>query len=96
MVELYPRTGRTHQLRVHLKSLGFPIKGDWLYTGSDARPPQGEFPTLNLHARSSTLPLPFNDFSAAACAVAIAACACQSSPEYSARCATPASRPSRA
>lgn len=56
-VELYPRTGRTHQLRVHLKSLGFPIKGDWLYTGSDTRPPQGEFPTLNLHARSIILPL---------------------------------------
>jgi tRNA pseudouridine32 synthase/23S rRNA pseudouridine746 synthase/23S rRNA pseudouridine1911/1915/1917 synthase len=57
LVELYPRTGRTHQLRVHLKSLGHPIKGDWLYSGPDTRPPQGEFPTLHLHARSIEIPL---------------------------------------
>ena len=33
-VEFYPRTGRTHQLRVHAahsEGLGFPIKGDDLY-----------------------------------------------------------------
>jgi len=56
-VELYPRTGRTHQLRVHLKSIGCPIKGDWLYSGPDTRPEQGEFPTLHLHARSIDIPL---------------------------------------
>ena len=32
-VELYPKTGRTHQLRVHLKSIGFPIILDELYGG---------------------------------------------------------------
>lgn len=57
LVELYPRTGRTHQLRVHLKSIGCPIKGDWLYSGPDTRPPEGEFPTLHLHARSIEIPL---------------------------------------
>ncbi len=56
-LELYPRTGRTHQLRVHLKSLGCPIKGDWLYGGGENRPPEGEFPTLHLHARSIEIPL---------------------------------------
>lgn len=30
-VELYPLSGRTHQLRVHLKALGYPILGDDLY-----------------------------------------------------------------
>jgi 23S rRNA-/tRNA-specific pseudouridylate synthase len=31
LVELRPRTGRTHQLRVHLTSVGAPIRGDRLY-----------------------------------------------------------------
>jgi 23S rRNA pseudouridine1911/1915/1917 synthase len=31
MVELYPRTGRQHQLRVHLAAIGHPIVGDKLY-----------------------------------------------------------------
>ena len=32
-VKLYPETGRTHQLRVHLKSTGHPIFGDGAYGG---------------------------------------------------------------
>ena len=31
LVELKPETGRTHQLRVHMKALGHPIVGDMLY-----------------------------------------------------------------
>jgi len=33
VVELLPRTGRTHQLRAHLSALGFPIAGDARYGG---------------------------------------------------------------
>jgi 23S rRNA pseudouridine1911/1915/1917 synthase len=33
-VELFPQTGRTHQLRAHLRGIGFPIRGDKLYGGA--------------------------------------------------------------
>jgi len=35
LVELFPHTGRTHQLRIHLSGLGFPILGDKLYGKKD-------------------------------------------------------------
>lgn len=34
-VELEPVTGRSHQLRVHLKAMGYPILGDQLYAPAD-------------------------------------------------------------
>ena len=34
-VELTPLTGRTHQLRVHMAALGFPICGDSIYSKAD-------------------------------------------------------------
>jgi len=43
-VELEPVTGRTHQLRVHMKAIGHPILGDVLY--GDA----ASAPRLKLHA----------------------------------------------
>jgi 23S rRNA pseudouridine955/2504/2580 synthase len=47
-----PITGRTHQIRVHMASLGTPIVGDFKYGGTDARP-SGAIPDkLHLHARS--------------------------------------------
>ena len=35
LVELTPRTGRTHQIRVHMAALGCPLAGDWLYGTED-------------------------------------------------------------
>ena len=31
LLHLLPETGRTHQLRVHMAYLGYPLTGDWLY-----------------------------------------------------------------
>lgn len=35
LVRLLPETGRTHQLRVHMASVGCPLAGDWLYGTED-------------------------------------------------------------
>jgi len=52
-VLLYPRTGRTHQLRVHLTSLGHPILGDPTYGGRKVCTiGEVEIPRVMLHART--------------------------------------------
>jgi len=35
LVELQPRTGRTHQLRVHMAAIGCPLVGDKIYGGNE-------------------------------------------------------------
>jgi len=35
LLRLVPRTGRTHQLRLHLSAIGYPLAGDWLYGAED-------------------------------------------------------------
>ncbi|MEK7182594.1 MAG: RluA family pseudouridine synthase [Patescibacteria group bacterium] len=59
LLELYPKTGRTHQLRVHLKSIGHPIVGDQFYAGrKTAREDRKWCPRLFLHAQSITFTHP--------------------------------------
>lgn len=55
LVALKPKTGRTHQLRVHLKHIGCPIIGDPLYSKPD--PLFSRF-SLMLHAKSLAITLP--------------------------------------
>ena len=35
LLRLIPHTGRTHQLRLHLSAIGYPLTGDWLYGAED-------------------------------------------------------------
>lgn len=37
LIRAWPRTGRTHQIRVHLAAIGHPVVGDHLYGQSDSR-----------------------------------------------------------
>jgi len=51
LVECRPKTGRTHQIRLHLKEAGYPIIGDELYG-------RGDGPRHFLHARAITIDHP--------------------------------------
>jgi 23S rRNA pseudouridine955/2504/2580 synthase len=58
---LRPLTGRTHQLRAHMKAIGHPILGDPKYTDEKATELTGGMSgglKLQLHARRLTLPHP--------------------------------------
>ena len=57
LVELQPHTGRMHQLRVHLASIGRPILGDIRYGGA-LTAWGAAVPRLMLHARSLEFPHP--------------------------------------
>ena len=56
LIEAHPKTGRTHQIRVHLSALGFPILGDTLYGASEtdliARPALHSYSIAFIHPDS--------------------------------------------
>ena len=58
LVQCSPLTGRTHQIRVHLTSVGFPIAGDDRYGDEEAnrRLQSQGLPRLFLHAQSISFP----------------------------------------
>lgn len=71
LLRLLPHTGRTHQLRVHMASVGHPLVGDWLYGTEDksliARPALHSYRLCFTHPLTEknvkiTAPLP-QDFS---------------------------------
>jgi len=53
LLEVVPETGRSHQIRLHLASIGLPVAGDRLYGQSASG-----LPRLCLHAYRLTLPHP--------------------------------------
>jgi 23S rRNA pseudouridine1911/1915/1917 synthase len=56
-VRLQPKTGRTHQLRVHMANIGHPMLGDTMYGGRTFEipgPPQFKFERQALHAAEIT------------------------------------------
>lgn len=58
-IALFPKTGRTHQLRVHLKSISRPIVGDTLYTTPQLKDADTlGFSRLALHAHRITIAIP--------------------------------------
>jgi 23S rRNA pseudouridine1911/1915/1917 synthase len=58
LLELRPRTGRTHQIRVHLAAIGLPIAGDPVYGRRGRMPLETEIARPALHAEGLTFTHP--------------------------------------
>jgi 23S rRNA pseudouridine955/2504/2580 synthase len=57
-VALWPLTGRTHQLRVHMQAIGTPLVGDPLYAETHEITGEVDMKRLHLHARRLIIPHP--------------------------------------
>lgn len=57
LLEVFPRTGRTHQIRVHLASIGFPVAGDKIY-GKSKKLNKLNLSRHFLHAQTISFALP--------------------------------------
>jgi len=64
-LKLLPKTGRTHQIRVHLASIHHPIIGDHLYGGKSS---EFKLPRQALHAHKLELKHPITGFNLSFCA----------------------------
>lgn len=61
LLSLSPKTGRTHQIRVHMKYLGHPVVSDLFYAGrKQARHDRAWCPRLFLHAAKITFRHPMS------------------------------------
>lgn len=57
LLEIVPKTGRTHQIRVHMKSIGHPVACDKIYGGKNVCCPL-ELKRMFLHAKSIEFSFP--------------------------------------
>jgi 23S rRNA pseudouridine1911/1915/1917 synthase len=57
LLDIALETGRTHQIRVHLSSIGHPLAGDWLYGRCDASRPMLHAAELELTHPLTNAPL---------------------------------------
>lgn len=60
LVKLTPKTGRTHQLRVHMAAIGYPMVGDTIYGGRVFESGDFRFDRQALHAYEITFVHPAN------------------------------------
>lgn len=58
LLKLTPKTGRTHQLRVHMSAIGFPMLGDTMYGGRVFQKGDFRFERQALHAYEITFTHP--------------------------------------
>ena len=58
LVEVSPKTGRTHQIRIHFKSIGHPVVGDPIYGGQAGKDDYLRLGRFLLHAQKLSLVSP--------------------------------------
>ena len=61
LLAVSPLTGRTHQIRVHLKSIGHPVVGDPLYGGKSGKQDYAKLGRFLLHAQQLSFTSPFGE-----------------------------------